>query len=85
MIARTIKAKVCVICRSQRLRRITQVTSSLIMIQGHPMDRFGGISVQKTCNRLKFSVKEMLSRAFLINTFYFQGDKKTFWAQKKVT
>ena len=34
--------------------------------QGHPTDCFGGISVRKTCNRLKFSVREMLSRAFLI-------------------
>ena len=34
--------------------------------QGHPTDRFGGISVRKTCNRLKFSVREMSSRAFLI-------------------
>ena len=29
--------------------------------QGHPTDRFGGISVRKTCNRLKFSVREMSS------------------------
>ena len=43
--------------------------------QGHPTDRFGGISVQKTCNRLKFSVREMSSRAFLINAFCFRRDK----------
>ena len=44
--------------------------------QGHPAtDRFGGISVQKTCNRLKFSVREMSSRAFLINAFCFRRDK----------
>ena len=43
--------------------------------QGHPTDRFGGISVRKTCNRLKFSVREMLSRAFLINAFCFRRDK----------
>ena len=43
--------------------------------QGHPTDRFGRISVQKTCNRLKFSVREMSSRAFLINTFCFRRDK----------
>ena len=28
-------------------------------LQGLPRDRFGGISVWKTCNRLKFSVREM--------------------------
>ena len=39
------------------------------------MDRFGGISVRKTCNGLKFSVREMLSRAFLINAFCFRRDK----------
>ena len=33
--------------------------------QGHPTDCFGRISVRKTCNRLKFSVREMSSRAFL--------------------
>ena len=45
--------------------------------QGHPTDRFGGISVQKTCNRLKCSVREMSSRAFLItcNAFCFRRDK----------
>ena len=42
---------------------------------GHPTDRFGGISVRKTCNRLKFSVREMSSRAFLINAFCFRRDK----------
>ena len=31
-------------------------------LQGHPRDRFGGISVRKTCNRLKFSVREMSFR-----------------------
>ena len=44
-------------------------------VQGHPTDRFGGISVRKTCNRLKFSVREMSSRAFLINAFCFRRDK----------
>ena len=44
-------------------------------LQGHPTDRFGGISVRKTCNRLKFSVREMSSRAFLINAFCFRRDK----------
>ena len=39
------------------------------------MDSFGGISVRKTCNRLKFSVREMSSRAFLINAFCFRRDK----------
>ena len=43
--------------------------------QGHPTDRFGGISVRKTCNRLKFSVREMSSRVLLINAFCFQRDK----------
>ena len=37
-----------------------------VTAQGHPTDCFGRISVRKTCNRLKFSVKEMSSRAFLI-------------------
>ena len=44
-------------------------------LQGHPTDRFGGISVRKICNRLKFSVREMSSRAFLINAFCFRRDK----------
>ena len=43
--------------------------------QGHPEDRFGGISARKTCNRLKFSVREMSSRAFSINAFCFRRDK----------
>ena len=43
--------------------------------QGHPTDRFGRISVRKTCNRLKFSVREMSSRAFLIDAFCFRRDK----------
>ena len=30
-------------------------------LQGHPRDRFGGISVRKTCNRLKFSVTREMS------------------------
>ena len=47
----------------------------LKVIQGHLTDRFGGISVRKICNRLKFSVKEMSSRAFLINAFCFRRDK----------
>ena len=34
--------------------------------QGHPTDCFCRIYVRKTCNRLKFSVREMSSRAFLI-------------------
>ena len=42
--------------------------------QGHPTDPFG-ISVRKTFNRLKFSVREMSSRAFLINAFCFRRDK----------
>ena len=51
-------------------------------LQGHPTDFFGGISVRKTCNRLKFSVREISSRAFLINAFVFREIKMTFWAQK---
>ena len=39
--------------------------------------RFGGISVRKTCNRVKFSVREMSSRAFVFGEI-----KMTFWAQK---
>ena len=53
------------------LRHINEV----INLQGHLTDRFGGISVRKTCNRLKFSVREMSSQAFLINAFCFQRDK----------
>ena len=30
-----------------------------LTVQGHPTDRFGGISVRKTCNRLELSVREM--------------------------
>ena len=52
-----------------------QDTCGQKLIQGHPTDRFGGISVRKTCNRLKFSVREMSSRAFLINAFCFRRDK----------
>ena len=48
---------------------------SICVLQGHTRDCFGGISVRKTCNRLKFSVKEMSSRAFLINAFCFRRDK----------
>ena len=44
-------------------------------LQGHPTDFFGGISVRKTCNRLKFSVRGISSRAFLINAFCFRRDK----------
>ena len=32
------------------------------------MDCFGRISVRKTCNRLKFSVREMSSQAFVIKS-----------------
>ena len=37
---------------------------NVLKYQGHPTDCFGKISVRKTCNRLKFSVREMSSRAF---------------------
>ena len=37
-----------------------------VVYQGHPTDCFGRISVRKTCNRVKFSVTEMSSGAFLI-------------------
>ena len=43
--------------------------------QGNPTDCFSGISVLKTCNHLKFSVREMSSQAFLINAFCFRRDK----------
>ena len=46
----------------------------LVVLQGHPTDGFSRISVRKTCNRLRFSVKEMSSRAFLINAFCFRRD-----------
>ena len=49
----------------------------LVRVQGHRTDRFGGISVRKTCNRLKCSVREMSSRAFVFGEM-----KMTFWAQK---
>ena len=32
--------------------------------EGHPTDRFGGISVQKAYNRLTYSVREISSRTF---------------------
>ena len=54
-------------------------------IQGHPTDRFGGISVRKTCNQLKFSVREMSSRDFLINSFCFRRDKNDVLGTKKVS
>ena len=55
----------------------------IYIYQGHPMDRCGGMSVQKTCNHLRFSVREMSSRAFLIlMPFIFGEIKMTFWAQK---
>ena len=51
--------------------------------QGNPTDRFGGIiSVRKTCNRLKFSVREMSPRAFLINAFCIRRDKNDVLATK---
>ena len=54
---------------------ISRPFNTPLKIQGHPTDCFGGISVRKTCNRLKFSVREMSSRAFLINAFCFRRDK----------
>ena len=59
-----------------------QVLLLLPCYQGHPTDRFGGISVRKTCNRLKFSVREMSSRAFLINAFCFRRDKNDVFGTK---
>ena len=50
-------------------------------IQGHPTDRFSGISVRKTCICLKFSVREMSSRVFLINAFW-RRDKNDFLGTK---
>ena len=54
---------------------VAQCLMSGERFQGHPTDSFGGISVRKTCIRLKFSVREMSSRAFLINAFCFRRDK----------
>ena len=50
--------------------------------QGQPTDRFGGISVRKTCNRFKFSVREMPARAFLVNAFCFRRDKNDVLSTK---
>ena len=48
-------------------RNITEcVILARYFSQGHPTDYFGRISVRKTCNRLKLSVREMSSRAFLV-------------------
>ena len=55
---------------------------TMVLYQGHPTDPFGGISVRKTCNRLKFSVREMSSRAFLINAFCFRRDKNDILGTK---
>ena len=44
--------------------------------QGHSTDNFGGIG------RLKFSVREMSSRAFLINAFCFGRDKNDIFSRK---
>ena len=50
--------------------------------QEHPTGHFGGISVRKTCNRLKFSVRGMSSQAFLINAFCFRRDKNDILSTK---
>ena len=47
------------------IKFISTCTSG-VYFQGHPTDCFGRISVLKTCNRLKFPVRAMSSRAFLI-------------------
>ena len=52
--------------KTSRNRAAAILKISASVLQGHPTDRFGGISVRETCNRLKFSVREMSSRAFLI-------------------
>ena len=55
--------------------------------QGHPTDCFGRISVRKTSNRLKFSVWEMSSRAFLIKInqclLFSERQKLRFWHKKR--
>ena len=48
------------------MKGLNKHSSNPAVRQGHPTDRFGRISVRKTCNRLKFSVREMSCRAFLI-------------------
>ena len=57
-------------CHASRIslcRHVGDLSTILTLSKkGHPTDRFGGISVRKTCNRLKFSVRELSSRAFLI-------------------
>ena len=41
-----------------------QLMFNVSISQGHPMDRFGGISVRKAYNRLRYSVREMSSQTF---------------------
>ena len=68
---------VCLLVRSSTpsfLYSFVHFFALLFVSQGHPTDRFGGISVRETCNRLTFSVREMSSRAFLINAFGFRRD-----------
>ena len=50
--------------------------------QGHPTECFSGISVRKTCKCLKFSVREMSYRAFLINAFCFRRDENDVLSTK---
>ena len=68
--------------KKQLLEKTGEVSVSDYITQGHPTDRFGGISVRKTCNRFKFSVREMSSRAFLINAFCFRRDKNVVLGTK---
>ena len=64
-------------CQGRRVMVMTHSSDNHGALR-HPTDRFGGISVRETCNRLKFSVREMSSRAFLINAFIFGEIKMTF-------
>ena len=56
--------------------------ATFLISQGHPTDCFGGISVRKTCNRLKFSVRECHLEFSLLTPFVFGEIKMTFGAQK---
>ena len=48
--------------------------------QGHPTDRFGGISVRKAYNRLRYSVRHLNMRKLM--PFVFGEIKMSFWVQK---
>ena len=69
-------------------------SSTLILVwprlQGHPTDRFGGISVRrKVYNRLRYSVREIIISNFLnfgkLMPFVFGEIEMSFWVQKMVS